>query len=113
MALLLDIISWTCILLGSFFCLSSAIGFFISDNVYVRQHIAGLIDTGGALFLLIGFALQAGDIWSFLKTIFMLIVVMALSPVITHIFVQACIDAHNVLPHPIQEKKKKQAKEDV
>ncbi len=60
MALAVDIASWACLIAGSLFCIAGGIGMIRFPDVYARCHAAGVIDTGGALLILVGLALQAG-----------------------------------------------------
>lgn len=60
MAILFDILSWICLVFGSFFCLTGAIGLMRFPDFYSRNHAAGITDTMGAGLILIGLMLQAG-----------------------------------------------------
>ena len=60
MALLVDATSWICILLGLFFMIVGAIGVLRLPDVFTRLHAAGMTDTMGAGFILVGLAVQAG-----------------------------------------------------
>ena len=60
MALAVDIASWACLVAGALLCFAGGIGMIRFPDVYARSHAAGVIDTGGALFILLGLALQAG-----------------------------------------------------
>lgn len=60
MELILDIISWILILLGSFFCLTGAAGLLRFPDFFTRIHAASLTDTMGASCILLGLMLQAG-----------------------------------------------------
>ena len=60
MELFLDIISWFCLVAGSFFCLSGGVGLLRFPDFYTRIHAASLTDTLGAGLILIGLMFQAG-----------------------------------------------------
>lgn len=60
MEVLLDALSWLLILGGVFFMVVGTIGILRMPDVYTRLHAAGMTDTLGAAFLLLGMALQAG-----------------------------------------------------
>lgn len=60
MEVLLDIISWIFLVVGSFFCLSGSIGLLRFPDFFSRIHAASLTDTLGASLILIGLMFQAG-----------------------------------------------------
>ena len=45
MDILLDIVSWICLLSGSFFCLTGAVGLLRFPEFFSRIHAASLTDT--------------------------------------------------------------------
>ena len=51
MTLILDLLSWLCILLGSFFTIVGAFGLVRMPDVFTRMHAASVIDTLGVGFL--------------------------------------------------------------
>lgn len=60
MDILFDIISWVCLLLGSFFCLTGALGLLRFPDFFSRTHASGVTDTMGAGLILIGLMFQCG-----------------------------------------------------
>jgi len=58
--ILFDIISWVCLLLGSFFCLTGALGLLRFPDFFSRTHASGVTDTMGAGLILIGLMFQCG-----------------------------------------------------
>jgi multicomponent Na+:H+ antiporter subunit G len=58
--ILFDIISWICLLLGSFFCLTGALGLLRFPDFFSRTHASGVTDTMGAGLILIGLMFQCG-----------------------------------------------------
>lgn len=62
METILNILSWFCLLVGSFFCLTGAVGLLRFPDFFSRIHAASLTDTLGASLILIGLMFQAG--WS-------------------------------------------------
>ena len=56
----LDILSWICLIGGSFFVLVGGIGVLRMPDIYTRSHAAGITDTMGALLILVGLMFQAG-----------------------------------------------------
>jgi len=53
-----DVVSWVCIVTGLFFILVGSIGLIRFPDVYTRLHAAGMTDTMGAGFLIVGMSLQ-------------------------------------------------------
>ena len=60
MSLLVDVISWACILSGSFFAVVGGIGIVRLPDFYTRLHGGGITDTMGAGLILLGLMFQAG-----------------------------------------------------
>ena len=59
-ALLADVISWACIIVGAVFAIIGAVGILRLPDVFSRMHGAGIIDTLGAGLILVGLMFQAG-----------------------------------------------------
>ena len=93
MTIVLDVASWVCILLGSFFTIVGAFGLVRMPEVFTRMHAASVIDTLGVGFLILGMCLQAGLSLVTLKLIFLLALFFFTGPVITHALAQACLHA--------------------
>ena len=91
MTLLLDVASWTCILLGSFFTVVGALGLLRMPEVFTRMHAASVTDTLGVGFLIVGMSLQAGLSLVTLKLAFLLALFFFTGPVVTHALAQACL----------------------
>lgn len=62
MGIVLDIISWTFLLTGCFFCITGGVGLLRFPEFFSRIHAASLTDTLGAGLILVGLVFQAG--WS-------------------------------------------------
>ena len=60
MELLIDLISWFLLIVGSAFLLVGAIGLLRLPDIFSRMHGAGIIDTMGTAMLFFGMLLQAG-----------------------------------------------------
>jgi len=58
MALVLDVLSWVCLLGGAVFLLVGAIGLLRFPDFYTRLHAVSVCDTMGAGLVLIGLMLQ-------------------------------------------------------
>ena len=91
MTLILDLLSWLCILLGSFFTIVGTFGLVRMPDVFTRMHAASVVDTLGVGFLFLGMGLQAGVSLITLKLLFLFALFLFTSPVVTHALAQACM----------------------
>lgn len=87
------VLSWICILAGSAFVLTGALGFVRMPEVFTRMHAASVIDTLGVGLLIVGMMLQAGLTLISAKLLFILALIFFTGPVITHALAQAAIAA--------------------
>ena len=91
MNLLIDIVSWILIMLGSFFTIVGALGLVRMPEVFTRMHAASVTDTLGVGLLIFGMTLQAGFSLVMLKLFFLLMLFVFTAPVVTHALAQACL----------------------
>ncbi len=91
MTLAVEIASWACILLGSFFTVVGALGLVRMPDIFTRMHAAGVTDTAGAGLLIIGMMLQAGFGLTALKLLILLALFVFTGPVVTHALAQTCL----------------------
>lgn len=91
MDLAIEVLSWFCILLGSFFVVCGALGMLRMPDIYTRLHSASVIDTTGAGFLILGMILQAG--WSLvtIKLLFVLAIFFFTLPVAAYALARAAL----------------------
>jgi multicomponent Na+:H+ antiporter subunit G len=85
MDLVLDIITGICFFVGSLSIIIGACGLIKLPDVFSRIHAAGMIDTGGTSFFLLGMIFQTG--WSLItvKLILIGIFIFFTSPVTSHV----------------------------
>ena len=93
MEIVADAISWVLIALGSFFLVSGAIGLIRMPDVYTRMHAASVIDTLGAMLLILGLIFQAGFTLLTLKLLFVIALLFFFGPVASHALAQAALHA--------------------
>ena len=84
MALAIDIVSWVCLLGGSFFVLTGGIGVLRFPDIYTRSHAAGITDTMGAMLILVGLMFQAGFTLITVKLVLILLFLLFTSPTASH-----------------------------
>ena len=86
MELVRDIAAWVLILGGCFFTVVGAFGLVRFPDVYTRVHSAGLIDTLGAGFLLLGLTLYGGFTIVTIKLLLILVFIFFTSPTSSNAF---------------------------
>ena len=91
MSLLLDVLSWACMLAGSFFCVLGAVGLLRMPDFYTRMHAASVIDTLGAGLMLLGMLLQAGATLVGAKLLMIFVLLLLTSPTATHALARAAL----------------------
>lgn len=84
MEIVFDVVSWACLLGGSFFVLTGGIGVLRMPDIYTRSHAAGITDTMGAILILAGLMVQAGFTLITVKLILILLFLLFTSPTASH-----------------------------
>ena len=80
----IDILSWGCLLGGSFFAVVGGIGILRFPDFFSRLHGGGVTDTMGAGLVLIGLMLQAGLSLVTFKLVMVLFFLLLASPTSAH-----------------------------
>lgn len=81
--------SWALLSCGAFLCAVGGLGVLRLPDFYSRQHAAGITDTLGSAFVLIGLMLQSGFTLNAAKLVMILVFLLLTSPVATHAIAQA------------------------
>ena len=89
--MILDILSWISIAIGAFFVLVSGVGVWRMPDLFTRMHPAGITDSTGAGFLLLGLLLQSGDWLVSVKLVLIFLFLLFTSPVATHALAHATL----------------------
>jgi multicomponent Na+:H+ antiporter subunit G len=91
MALLIDLLSWACLVAGGVFCIIGAVGLLRMPDFYTRMHAASVVDTLGAGLILLGLMLQGG--WTLVTAKLAMIGLLLLfaSPTATHALARAAL----------------------
>ena len=84
-----DLLSWICLVAGSFFCLVGGIGLLRLPDFYSRMHGAGITDTLGAGLVLLGLMIQSGFTLVAVKLLMVLGILLLTSPTATHAIAKA------------------------
>lgn len=104
MSLLIDGLSWLCLLGGSFFCLVGALGLVRMPDFLTRMHAASVIETLGAGLILLGLMLQAGFTLVFAKLVMLGLLLLLTSPSATHALAKAAL-ARGLVPLALRKEK--------
>jgi multicomponent Na+:H+ antiporter subunit G len=91
MSELIDIISWGCLLAGSFFGISGGIGLLRFPDFFTRMHATGVTDTLCAALILTGLMFQAGWGLTLVKLFLVLALLLLTSPTATHALARAAL----------------------
>ena len=91
MELVLDLLSWVCLLAGAAFLLIGAIGVLRFPDFYTRLHAVSVCDTLGAGLVLVGLMLQGGLSLVTVKLLLMFCFMMLTGPTAVHALAQAAL----------------------
>ena len=89
MDIIIDGLSWICLMIGCGLGLSGAIGIFRFKEFYTRMHAASVTDTLCVFFIAAGLILQSGFNLVTVKLIFVVALLWLTGPVASHALVRA------------------------
>lgn len=89
MNVLVDGLSWICLVAGGVFCVVGALGLVRMPDFYTRMHAASVTDTVGAGLLLLGMILQAGFSMATVKLLMIALLLLFTNPTATHALAKA------------------------
>jgi multicomponent Na+:H+ antiporter subunit G len=87
MDLIKDVITGICFFIGSLSIIIGACGLIKFPDVFSRIHAAGMIDTGGTAFFLLGMVVQTGWTLITVKLLLIGVFIFFTSPVSSHVTV--------------------------
>jgi multicomponent Na+:H+ antiporter subunit G len=102
MQLVLEILSWVCLVAGGLFGLIGGLGLLRLPDFYTRMHGAGITDTCGAWLVLLGLMLQAGLGLVTVKLVMIGLLLALTSPTSTHALAKAAW-THGLKPYRKEE----------
>ena len=88
---MMTVIGWIFLLLGSAFCLIGTLGLMRLPDFYTRVHAAGIIDSLGAILILLGLITQTQDILVIIKLLLILLFMMITGPTAVHALARAAL----------------------
>ena len=86
-----DMVSWACILLGSFFCIVGGIGILRLPDFFSRLHGSSITDTLGAGLIFIGLMVHSGFSLVTVKLVMILFFLLLTSPTAAHAIAKAAL----------------------
>tara|TARA_R110000868_G_scaffold877_8_gene6571 strand:- start:3727 stop:4074 length:348 start_codon:yes stop_codon:yes gene_type:complete len=89
LALVVQIASWACFIVGGLFLIVGALGLIRLPDFWARIHAAGMIDTLGSAFILAGMMLQAGFTLTTLKLVLIGLFLFIAGPTASHAIANA------------------------
>lgn len=89
--MIIDILSWICLLSGGLVGIIGAIGIHRFPDFYSRQHAAGITDTLCAMLILLGLGLQAGLSIATFKLALIFLFLFLSSPTASHVLASAAM----------------------
>ena len=89
--MVLGVLSWACILGGLFFMVVGTVGVLRMPDVYTRLHAAGMTDTLGAGFMILGMCFQTGMTLLTLRLLLVYAFLLFTSPIGTHALARAAL----------------------
>lgn len=91
MNLVVDALSWLCLVAGGLFCAIGALGLLRMPDFYTRMHAASVTDTLGAGLILLGLILQAGITLVAAKLVMIGLLLFFTGPVAAHALTKAAM----------------------
>ncbi len=89
--MLQEILGWALLLSGSAFCIIGSIGLFRLPDFYSRVHAAGVLDSLGAILILLGLITQTQDPLVIIKLLLILLFMMITGPTAVHALARAAM----------------------
>jgi len=93
MDLLLDIVSWICLVAGGLLLIIGAVGMLRFPDFFTRLHAASIIETFGALLIITGLLCQVESALVSLKLIMIFILIAFTSPTAAHALAKTALHA--------------------
>ena len=101
MDVLLDALSWVCLIGGGLFVIAGGVGLLRFPDFFTRLHAASVTDTLGAWLILIGLLLQSGLSLASVKLALIIVFLFFTSPTAAHALAKAALHGHL---QPIQKR---------
>jgi len=87
----LELLRWSCLLAGGFFCIVGGIGLIRMPDFYTRMHAASVTETLGAGLILLGLMIEGGISLVTAKLLMIGLLIFFTSPAATHAIAKAAL----------------------
>lgn len=87
----MTILGWILLLLGCIFCFIGTVGLMRFPDFFSRVHAASIIDSMGAILILLGLITQTSDILIIFKLLLILAFLMLTGPTAVHALARAAL----------------------
>lgn len=91
MQILLDVLSWACLIGGGVFVIVGGIGLLRMPDFFTRLHAAALTDTLGMGLVVLGLMLQSGVSTPTIKLLMIFAFMLLTNPTATHALARAAL----------------------
>ena len=91
MDMLIDILSWICLMTGGFLGFTGAIGLFRFPEFFSRLHAASVTDTLCAFLIIAGLMLQGNSLMMEIKLVLVLLILAYTSPTAAHTLAKSAL----------------------
>lgn len=93
MAILLDIVTFICLVVGVISMLIGSYGLLKLPDMFSRMHAAGMVDTLGLGLIMVGLIFQAGFSLISFKLLLIVVIIINTGPAVTHALAQAALSS--------------------
>ncbi len=91
MNIMIDLLSWVSLMVGSIFLIIGTIGLIRFPDFFTRLHASSVVDTLGFILIMMGLMLQAGLSLVTVKLILIVIFILLTSPTAAHALAKAAL----------------------
>ncbi len=91
MSIMIDVLSWFCLLSGSFLGITGAVGLFRFPDFFTRTHAASVTDSLCAGLIILGLILQSESVMMALKLLLIILFLAYTSPTAAHSLAKAAL----------------------
>ncbi len=89
--MILDTVSWACLVIGGFLCVTGAVGIFRFPDFFSRMHAASVTDSLGSGLIIMGLILQTSEWLVISKLLFIVFFIFLTSPTSSHALAKAAL----------------------
>ena len=102
MDMVIDVLSWVCLMTGGFLGFTGAVGLFRFPEFFSRLHAASVTDTLCAFLIILGLMLQGNSLMMEIKLVLVLLILAYTSPTAAHALAKSAL--HSGLKPKVHDK---------